>query len=113
MVDMMIAAFRQALHAFKQTYNDEWIVERHGNRIPAEVRADQLAATPIAARESHRCLKTVARYMSVHTDLKVRQGKVRDARAAILRRSQPRVFQGCPCPIGVDGEDRTAEAGIG
>jgi putative transposase len=37
-----IEALHQALHAFKETYNRTWIVERHGYRTPAQVRADQL-----------------------------------------------------------------------
>ena len=40
---------RQALHAFKDTYNRTWIVERHGYRTPAAVRAAQLAPLPVAA----------------------------------------------------------------
>ena len=36
-----IEELRQALHAFKDTYNRTWIVERHGYRTPAQVRADQ------------------------------------------------------------------------
>jgi putative transposase len=37
-----IEELRQALHAFKATYNRTWIIERHGYRTPAQVRADQL-----------------------------------------------------------------------
>jgi putative transposase len=36
-----IEELRQALHAFKGTYNRTWIVERHGYRTPAQVRAGQ------------------------------------------------------------------------
>ena len=36
-----IEELRQALHAFKDTYNRTWIIERHGYRTPAQVRADQ------------------------------------------------------------------------
>ncbi|TVQ36070.1 MAG: IS3 family transposase, partial [Geminicoccaceae bacterium] len=32
---------RQALHAFKDTYNRRWILQRHAYRTPAQVRADQ------------------------------------------------------------------------
>jgi transposase InsO family protein len=32
---------RHALHAFKDTYNQRWILQRHGYRTPAQVRADQ------------------------------------------------------------------------
>ena len=37
-----IEELHQALHAFKDTYNRTWIIERHGYRTPAQVRADQL-----------------------------------------------------------------------
>jgi putative transposase len=36
-----IEELRQALHAFKDTYNRTWIIQRHGYRTPAQVRADQ------------------------------------------------------------------------
>ena len=36
-----IEELRQALHAFKDAYNRTWIIERHGYRTPAQVRADQ------------------------------------------------------------------------
>ncbi len=39
---------RQALHAWLQTSNEPWLVERHGFRSPAQVCRD-LAATPAAA----------------------------------------------------------------
>ena len=32
---------RHALHAFEDTYNQRWILQRHGYRTPAQVRADQ------------------------------------------------------------------------
>jgi transposase InsO family protein len=44
-----IEELRQALHAFKDTYNHTWIVERHGYRTPAQLRADQLGALAAAA----------------------------------------------------------------
>ena len=44
-----IEELRQALHAFKETYNRTWIVERHGYQTPAAVRAVQLAPLPAAA----------------------------------------------------------------
>jgi putative transposase len=37
-----VEELRQALLAFKERYNDEWIVERLGYRTPAQVRAEQL-----------------------------------------------------------------------
>jgi putative transposase len=44
-----IEDLRQALHAFKDTYNQTWIVERHGYQTPAAVRAAQTAPLPAAA----------------------------------------------------------------
>ena len=44
-----IEELRLALHAFKETYNHTWIVERHGYQTPAAVRAAQLAPLPAAA----------------------------------------------------------------
>jgi len=43
-----IDELRQALQAFKDTYNQSWIVERHGYRTPAQVRADQLGLAAAA-----------------------------------------------------------------
>jgi putative transposase len=44
-----VEELRLALHAFKDTYNQTWIVERHGYQTPAAVRAAQLAPLPAAA----------------------------------------------------------------
>jgi putative transposase len=44
-----VEELRLALIAFQQTYNQSWIIERHGYRTPAQVRADQLGRMPIAA----------------------------------------------------------------
>jgi transposase InsO family protein len=44
-----IEELRLALLAFQQTYNQSWIIERHGYRTPAQVRADQLGRIPMAA----------------------------------------------------------------
>jgi putative transposase len=43
-----IEELRQALHAFKDTDNRTWIVERHGYRTPAQVRASQRALAQAA-----------------------------------------------------------------
>jgi putative transposase len=40
---------RLALLAFKQTYNQSWIIERHGYKTPAQVRADQIGPLARAA----------------------------------------------------------------
>lgn len=34
-----VEALRQALLAFKDRYNREWLIERHGHQTPAAVRA--------------------------------------------------------------------------
>jgi putative transposase len=44
-----VEELRLALIVFQQTYNQSWIVERHGYRTPAQVRADQLGRMPMAA----------------------------------------------------------------
>ena len=44
-----VEELRLALIAFKRTYNETWIIERHGYRTPAQVRADQLGRTLVAA----------------------------------------------------------------
>ena len=44
-----IEELRSALLAFRQTYNQSWIVERHGYKTPTQVRAEQITAMPMAA----------------------------------------------------------------
>ena len=44
-----VEELRLALIAFKRTYNQAWIIERHGYRTPAQVRADQIGPMPMAA----------------------------------------------------------------
>jgi putative transposase len=44
-----VEELRLALIAFQQTYNQTWIIERHGYKTPAQVRAGQIAAMPMAA----------------------------------------------------------------
>jgi len=36
-----IEDLRQALLAVQQTYNKQWLIERHGHRPPADVRREQ------------------------------------------------------------------------
>ena len=40
---------RPALSAFRQTYNQSWIIERHGYKTPAQIRNDQIGPMPMAA----------------------------------------------------------------
>jgi putative transposase len=40
---------RQALLAFRETYNGTWLIERHGFRPPAAVRDEQLSTAATAA----------------------------------------------------------------
>src|SRR5690349_11323363 len=44
-----VEELRLALLAFQQTYNQSWIVEPHGYRTPAQVRAEQTTARLMAA----------------------------------------------------------------
>ena len=44
-----VAELRQAVLAFKERYHQTWIVERHGYRTPAQVRAEQLQPAALAA----------------------------------------------------------------
>src|SRR5689334_17458935 len=44
-----VEELRLALVTFKRTYNQGWIIERHGYRTPAQVRANQIGQLPVAA----------------------------------------------------------------
>ena len=44
-----VEARRLALPAFQRAYNQSWILERHGSKTPAQVRADQIGQLPMAA----------------------------------------------------------------
>ena len=44
-----VEELRQALLEFKRTYNENWIIQRHGYRTPAQVRQEQSQALPRAA----------------------------------------------------------------
>src|SRR3954466_4304856 len=44
-----VEELRLALQRFRETYNQTWIIERHGYRTPAQVRADQVGQLPMAA----------------------------------------------------------------
>jgi putative transposase len=44
-----VEELRLALLAFKQTYNQSWIIERHGYKTPAQVRAGQIGPLARAA----------------------------------------------------------------
>ena len=44
-----VEELRLALLAFRRIYNQSWIIERHGYRTPAQVRADQIGQLPMAA----------------------------------------------------------------
>ena len=43
-----VEELRLALLAFKRTYNQSWIIERHGDKTPAQVRAEQIGPMPMA-----------------------------------------------------------------
>jgi len=44
-----IEDLRQALLEFQNTYNEHWLIERHGHRSPAAIRRDQNLNTQLAA----------------------------------------------------------------
>ena len=44
-----VEELRLALIAFKRTYNQSWILERHSYKAPAQVRAEQISPMPMAA----------------------------------------------------------------
>jgi transposase InsO family protein len=44
-----VEELRQALFEFRETYNQHWLIERHGHRSPAQFRRDQLDSQPKAA----------------------------------------------------------------
>ena len=58
-----VEELRLALIAFKQTYNQSWIIERHGYKTPAQVRADQIGRYPWP-RKRRSVSQTVDRYTS-------------------------------------------------
>ena len=37
---------REELIEFKRIYNEQWLIERHGHRTPAQVRQEKLASAP-------------------------------------------------------------------
>ena len=44
-----VEELRQALLAFRETYNTSWLIERHGFQKPAAVRQNQLSPAALAA----------------------------------------------------------------
>jgi putative transposase len=44
-----VAELADALREFKRTYNERWLIRRHGHRPPGQVRRDLLAGVPAAA----------------------------------------------------------------
>jgi putative transposase len=44
-----VGELRQAPLDFKRTYNENWIIQRHGYQTPAQMRRGQLQALPLAA----------------------------------------------------------------
>jgi putative transposase len=44
-----IEELRQALLAFRETYNSTWLIERHGSLTPTQFRQQQLQAAAEAA----------------------------------------------------------------
>jgi transposase InsO family protein len=44
-----VEELRLALIDFRRTYNENWLIERHGHRSPAQFRRDQMDMLPLAA----------------------------------------------------------------
>jgi len=44
-----VEELRQVLLEFQRTYNENWIIQRHGYKTPAQVRREQLQALPLVA----------------------------------------------------------------
>ena len=44
-----VEELRQALLEFQRTYNDSWIIQRHGYKTPDQVRLEQSQALSLAA----------------------------------------------------------------
>jgi transposase InsO family protein len=44
-----VEELRLALIEFQRTYNEHWLIERHGHRSPAQFRRDQMDTMPLAA----------------------------------------------------------------
>ena len=44
-----VAELSEALREFRRTYNERWLIGRHGHRTPSEVRRDLAAGLPTAA----------------------------------------------------------------
>jgi len=44
-----VEELRLALIDFRRTYNENWLIERHGHRSPAQFRRDQMDKLPLAA----------------------------------------------------------------
>ncbi len=44
-----VEELRLALIEFRRTYNEHWLIERHGHRSPAQFRRDQMDSMPLAA----------------------------------------------------------------
>jgi hypothetical protein len=44
-----VEELRQALLAFRETYNSTWLIQRHGFRPPEAIRANQLPLAALAA----------------------------------------------------------------
>jgi transposase len=56
-----VEELRQAVLACKERCNRSWIVERHGCKTPAQVRAEQLPPAALAAWAPTWCLTTALR----------------------------------------------------
>ena len=47
-----VEELRLALIEFRRTYNESWLIERHGHRSPAQFRRDMMDTMPMAANRN-------------------------------------------------------------
>src|SRR6185437_5385190 len=89
-----VEELRQALLAFRESYNTTWLIERHGFQTPAAVRQNQLSPAALAAQDSNWCLTNRGRYNRKHAKQPVygrncgRYGSARRARMGEITASK-------------------------
>ena len=44
-----VAELVEALREFRKTYNERWLIGRHGHRTPSQVRRDLIGSKSVAA----------------------------------------------------------------
>lgn len=94
---------RQALLAFRETYNDTWLIEHHGSLNPGEHRQRRLQALAWAAQASVRCPKNRGRYSVPHHMSGGSAVSVRKAAILPSQQAKPSCNDGAACRSGPGG----------